>query len=78
MACMFCKSEEDLTREHVFPAFMGGELTVPAVNTVRGQYSLPASRAEPGHPAMDIGCDCSFGHSGTQLSLGPSKVGHQK
>lgn len=29
MACMFCKSEEDLTREHVFPAFMGGELTVP-------------------------------------------------
>ncbi len=29
MACMFCKSEENLTREHVFPAFMGGELTVP-------------------------------------------------
>jgi len=29
MACMFCKSEQDLTREHVFPAFMGGELTVP-------------------------------------------------
>lgn len=28
MACMFCKSEEDLTREHVFPAFMGGELSV--------------------------------------------------
>jgi hypothetical protein len=25
---MFCKSEEDLTREHVFPAFMGGELSV--------------------------------------------------
>jgi HNH endonuclease len=29
MACMFCRSETDLTREHVFPAFMGGELTVP-------------------------------------------------
>lgn len=29
MACMFCRSEADLTREHVFPAFMGGELTVP-------------------------------------------------
>jgi len=26
---MFCKLEENLTREHVFPAFMGGELTVP-------------------------------------------------
>jgi len=26
---MFCESEADLTREHVFPAFMGGELTVP-------------------------------------------------
>ena len=26
---MFCRSETDLTREHVFPAFMGGELTVP-------------------------------------------------
>jgi hypothetical protein len=25
---MFCKSEENLTREHVFPAFMGGELSV--------------------------------------------------
>lgn len=29
MPCMFCRSETDLTREHVFPAFMGGELTVP-------------------------------------------------
>src|SRR3989442_1026694 len=29
MACMFCRSELDLTREHVFPAFLGGELTVP-------------------------------------------------
>jgi hypothetical protein len=29
MACIFCGSEADLTREHVFPAFMGGELTVP-------------------------------------------------
>jgi hypothetical protein len=29
MACIFCGSETDLTREHVFPAFMGGELTVP-------------------------------------------------
>ena len=29
MGCMFCKPEKNLTREHVFPAFMGGELTVP-------------------------------------------------
>jgi hypothetical protein len=29
MACMFCKSEDNLTREHIFPAFMGGELEVP-------------------------------------------------
>lgn len=26
---MFCGSDAELTREHVFPAFMGGELTVP-------------------------------------------------
>jgi hypothetical protein len=29
MGCMFCGSEENLTREHVFPAFMGGKLEVP-------------------------------------------------
>jgi hypothetical protein len=29
MACMFCRSEGELTSEHVFPAFMGGELEVP-------------------------------------------------
>lgn len=29
MACMFCGANADLTREHVFPAFMGGELSVP-------------------------------------------------
>ncbi len=29
MPCIFCGSETDLTREHVFPAFMGGELSVP-------------------------------------------------
>jgi HNH endonuclease len=29
MPCMFCGSEENLTSEHVFPAFMGGELEVP-------------------------------------------------
>lgn len=28
MSCIFCRSEERLTREHVFPAFMGGELAV--------------------------------------------------
>lgn len=28
MSCIFCRSEERLTREHVFPAFMGGDLTV--------------------------------------------------
>jgi len=26
---MFCRAEENLTREHVFPAFMGGKLEVP-------------------------------------------------
>ncbi len=24
MACIFCGSEENLTREHVFPGFLGG------------------------------------------------------
>lgn len=28
MGCMFCGSDENLTDEHVFPAFMGGELVV--------------------------------------------------
>ena len=28
MACIFCCSQENLTDEHVFPAFMGGELEV--------------------------------------------------
>ena len=28
MCCMFCRSEENLTDEHVFPAFMRGELVV--------------------------------------------------
>jgi len=28
MPCMFCRSEDNLTSEHVFPAFMGGELEV--------------------------------------------------
>jgi hypothetical protein len=28
MPCIFCRSEENLTDEHVFPAFMGGELEV--------------------------------------------------
>lgn len=28
MPCIFCRSEENLTAEHVFPAFMGGELEV--------------------------------------------------
>jgi hypothetical protein len=28
MGCIFCRSEENLTNEHVFPAFMGGELEV--------------------------------------------------
>ncbi|PYU68785.1 MAG: hypothetical protein DMG49_15170 [Acidobacteria bacterium] len=28
MSCIFCRSEGDLTDEHVFPAFMGGELEV--------------------------------------------------
>jgi hypothetical protein len=28
MCCLFCRSKENLTDEHVFPAFMGGELEV--------------------------------------------------
>jgi hypothetical protein len=28
MPCIFCRSEEYLTDEHIFPAFMGGELEV--------------------------------------------------
>jgi hypothetical protein len=29
VACIFCGSKENLTDEHIFPAFMGGELKVP-------------------------------------------------
>jgi hypothetical protein len=29
VSCIFCHAEERLTREHVFPAFMGGQLAVP-------------------------------------------------
>jgi hypothetical protein len=29
MPCIFCRSHENLTDEHVFPAFMGGNLVVP-------------------------------------------------
>ncbi len=29
MAYIFCGSEDNLTDEHIFPAFMGGELKVP-------------------------------------------------
>jgi hypothetical protein len=28
MGCIFCRSEKNLTDEHVFPAFMGGRLEV--------------------------------------------------
>lgn len=28
MSCIFCRSNANLTDEHVFPAFMGGELIV--------------------------------------------------
>jgi hypothetical protein len=28
MGCIFCRSEKNLTNEHVFPAFMGGKLVV--------------------------------------------------
>jgi hypothetical protein len=35
MACMFCGTEKNLTDEHVFPAFMGGELIVPNGSCVR-------------------------------------------
>lgn len=30
MPCIFCRGEENLTDEHVFPAFMGGKLVVPS------------------------------------------------
>ncbi len=29
MPCMFCRSDDNLTSEHVFPAFMGGQMEVP-------------------------------------------------
>ncbi len=29
MPCIFCRAEVNLTNEHVFPAFMGGDLEVP-------------------------------------------------
>ena len=35
MGCIFCGSEEHLTNEHVFPAFMGGELEVAGGSCTR-------------------------------------------
>ncbi len=35
MGCIFCGTEENLTDEHVFPAFMGGELEVPGGSCAR-------------------------------------------
>ena len=41
MPCMFCGSELDLTSEHVFPAFMGGELEVHdgSCSSCNGQFA---------------------------------------
>jgi hypothetical protein len=46
MPCMFCGTNEKLTREHVFPAFMGGELTVPSGSCERcnGEFGQMESR----------------------------------
>jgi hypothetical protein len=48
MPCMFCGSEENLTSEHVFPAFMGGELEVPAgsCNICNGKFAVWEGKIE--------------------------------
>jgi hypothetical protein len=42
MPCMFCRSEDNLTSEHVFPAFMGGELEVPdgSCSRCNGEFAI--------------------------------------
>ena len=45
MACLFCRSEENLTAEHVFPAFMGGELKVPGGSCKRCNHEFGVSEA---------------------------------
>jgi hypothetical protein len=46
MACMFCGAEDKLTEEHVFPAFMGGELIVPdgSCCTCNGGFSADEAK----------------------------------
>jgi hypothetical protein len=41
MPCMFCGSDNNLTSEHAFPAFMGGELEVPdgSCSCCNGQFA---------------------------------------
>jgi hypothetical protein len=46
MPCIFCAANENLTDEHVFPAFMGGELEVPNGSCRRCNQEFGAAEAE--------------------------------
>lgn len=45
MSCMFCGSEKNLTSEHVFPAFIGGNLEVPAGSCDTCNHSFGVNEA---------------------------------
>lgn len=46
MACIFCGSRDNLTDEHIFPAFMGGDLVVRDGSCLRcnGEYGIAEAR----------------------------------
>ena len=50
MGCLFCRSEENLTDEHVFPAFMGGELKVKngSCKTCNGIFGIAEAAVKDG------------------------------
>ncbi len=57
MGCIFCASQENLTDEHVFPAFMGGELEVKSgsCNRCNGDFSdAEAALKEATRPLLNL------------------------
>jgi len=54
MPCIFCASEENLTAEHVFPAFMGGKLEVKDGSCKRCNAEFGLTEAELKEPITPL------------------------
>lgn len=54
MPCIFCRSEEYLTTEHVFPAFMGGKLEIPDGSCKRCNSEFGLAEAELKGPTTPL------------------------